>query len=67
MILRWPAQATEAGLFAACGVPCLLMVEGESGPPDVVEMLLDWIQRPIRGAMGPMPVGRSPGGGANSG
>lgn len=46
VLVRWPADEPTRTRLRAAGVPRLLLVESDSGPPEVVDDLEDWIRLP---------------------
>jgi hypothetical protein len=46
VLVRWPSEADRRARLVAEGQPHLLVVEGEEPPPEVTDVLEDWVRLP---------------------
>jgi DNA-binding winged helix-turn-helix (wHTH) protein len=46
VVLCWPGDAADVVRLQDHGVPCLLLVDAEADPPDVDDLLVDWVRLP---------------------
>ncbi len=46
VLVRWPEEDTRLGQLRANGAPRLLLLNGESAPPESTDCLEDWIRLP---------------------
>lgn len=45
--MRWPTEKDRLGTLRELGVPRLLVLERDAVPPSVLDVLEDWVRRPI--------------------
>jgi two-component system, OmpR family, response regulator len=46
VVLCWPGDAADVVRLQDHGVPCLLLVDAEADPPEVDDLLVDWVRLP---------------------
>lgn len=45
--LRWPVQSHERDQLREAGLPCLLVLEGQTAPPSDISPIEDWVRPPV--------------------
>ncbi|WP_461030796.1 helix-turn-helix domain-containing protein, partial [Streptomyces sparsus] len=45
--LRWPVQNIERNQLREAGLPCLLVLEGQTPPPKDISPTEDWVRPPV--------------------
>lgn len=45
--LRWPVQSHERDQLREAGLPCLLVLEGQTAPPSDISPTEDWVRPPV--------------------
>ena len=48
VLVRWPEEDARLQQLRADGAPRLLLLNGESAPPDLTDCLEDWIRLPLQ-------------------